>query len=300
MRVVTGTICHETSTFTPVATTWESYRERFGYRRGEEILEIFSATNTPTGGFIEGARAHGFELIPTIFAEPQPSGPTPRDIFDEILEEMLSGIRSAGAIDGVLLQLHGAMVAEGLDDGEGHILEAGREVVGPDVPVVGQLDIHSNISHRMVEMADVLIGRETYPEVDMAERGRECADVLVRIVEEGVRPTMALHQIDMVWGMNQVTAHSPMREAIAEPVNAIVEATKAALERTPPELAADISDKGIVLTGGGALLDNLDVLLREETGLPVMLSEDPFTAVVLGCGRCLDEIDLLKDVSIRA
>ena len=216
MRVATGTICHETSTFTPVATTWESYRERFGYRRGEEILEIFSATNTPTGGFIEGARAHGFELIPTIFAEPQPSGPTPRDIFDEILEEMLSGIRSAGAIDGVLLQLHGAMVAEGVDDGEGHILEAVREVVGADVPVVGQLDIHSNISHRMVEMADVLIGRETYPEVDMAERGRECADVLVRIVEEGLRPTMALHQIDMVWGMNQVTAHPPMREAIAE------------------------------------------------------------------------------------
>lgn len=216
MRVATGTICHETSTFTPVATTWESYRERFGYRRGQEILDIFSATNTPTGGFIEGARAHGFELIPTIFAEPQPSGPTPREIFDEILEEMLSGIRSAGAVDGVLLQLHGAMVAEGIDDGEGHILEAVREVVGADVPVVGQLDIHSNVSPRMVEMADVLIGRETYPEVDMAARGRECADVLVRIVEKGMKPTMALHQIDMVWGMNQVTAHPPMREAIAE------------------------------------------------------------------------------------
>ena len=85
-----------------------------------------------------------------------------------------------------------------------------------------------------------------------------------------------------------------------EPVNAIVEATKIALERTPPELAADIADKGIVLSGGGALLENLDVLLREETSLPIMLAEDPFTAVVMGCGRCLDEIDLLRDVSLRA
>jgi rod shape-determining protein MreB len=90
-----------------------------------------------------------------------------------------------------------------------------------------------------------------------------------------------------------------VREAIGEPVNAIVEAAKVALERTPPELAADIADKGIVLTGGGALLDNLDTLLREETGLPIMLAEDPFTAVVMGCGRCLDEPELLRDVTIK-
>ncbi|MEE8314293.1 MAG: rod shape-determining protein [Myxococcota bacterium] len=88
-----------------------------------------------------------------------------------------------------------------------------------------------------------------------------------------------------------------IREALMEPVNAIVEAAKVVLERTPPELAADIADKGIVLSGGGALLQNLDVLLREETGLPIMLAEDPFTAVVMGCGRCLDELDLLKDVT---
>ena len=91
-----------------------------------------------------------------------------------------------------------------------------------------------------------------------------------------------------------------IREALTEPVNAIVEAAKIALERTPPELAADIADKGIVLSGGGALLQNLDILLREETGLPIMLAEDPFTAVVMGCGRCLDEADLLRDVTDKA
>jgi microcystin degradation protein MlrC len=216
MRVVTGAISHETSTFTTVPTTWESYRERFGYLHGAEIVERFRQTNTPTGGFIEGAEAHGFGLIPTVFAEPHPSGPTPRAIFDTILNELLQGIEAAGPIDGVLLELHGSMVAEGIDDGEGHILTAVREFVGPEVPIVGQLDIHSNVSKRMVEMADVLIGRETYPEIDMAARGRECADVLVRIHREGLRPTMALHQIPMIWGMNQVTAHPPMSEAIAE------------------------------------------------------------------------------------
>jgi rod shape-determining protein MreB len=91
-----------------------------------------------------------------------------------------------------------------------------------------------------------------------------------------------------------------IREALAEPINAIVESVKMALEKTPPELSADIVDKGIVLVGGGSMLSNLDVLLREVTGLPVMLAEDPLTAVAMGTGRCLEELGLLKDVTIRA
>ena len=216
MRVITGGISHETSTFTLVPTTWESYQERFGYLRGQEMLDKFCGTNTTIGGFIEGAEVHGFELVPTTAAEAHPSGPTPRHLFDRILGDLLGDIAAAGAIDGVLLDLHGSMVAEGIGDAEGHILAAVRQQVGPDVPILAELDIHSNVSQRMVDMADVLIGRETYPEVDMAARARECADVLVRIKREGVRPTMALHQIPMMWGMNQVTAHEPMKEAIAQ------------------------------------------------------------------------------------
>jgi rod shape-determining protein MreB len=89
-------------------------------------------------------------------------------------------------------------------------------------------------------------------------------------------------------------------EALAEPVNTVVESVKIALESTPPELSADIVDKGIVMTGGGALLANLDLLLRDATGLPVMLAEDPLTAVVLGTGRCLDELELLREVAVRS
>ncbi len=112
--------------------------------------------------------------------------------------------------------------------------------------------------------------------------------------------TMEVKGRDMVAGVPKtvVVNSDEIREGLAEPINAIVEAVLLALERTPPELAADIVDKGVVLTGGGALLKNLDVLLREETGLPVMVSDDPISAVVLGSGKTLDHFHLLKEVTI--
>ena len=106
---------------------------------------------------------------------------------------------------------------------------------------------------------------------------------------------------DLVAGLPKVIAigSEEIRMAIAEPLNAIVEAVKIALEQTPPELAADIVDRGIVLTGGGALLRNLDALLREETGLPVAIADNPLHTVVLGSGRALDDLDLFKELLFR-
>jgi rod shape-determining protein MreB and related proteins len=113
--------------------------------------------------------------------------------------------------------------------------------------------------------------------------------------------TMEVKGRDLVAGVPKtITANSDeIRDSLAEPINAIVEAVRVVLERTPPELSADIVDKGIVLTGGGAQLMNLDVLLREETGLPVMLSDNPECAVVLGTGTALDELNLLREVTIQ-
>jgi rod shape-determining protein MreB len=107
---------------------------------------------------------------------------------------------------------------------------------------------------------------------------------------------------DLVAGIPKILElkSEEVREALSETVNAVVESVKIALERTPPELAADIVDKGIVLVGGGSLLRNLDYLLREATGLPVMLAEDPLNAVAIGTGRTLDEIPLLKEVAIQS
>jgi rod shape-determining protein MreB len=111
--------------------------------------------------------------------------------------------------------------------------------------------------------------------------------------------TMEVKGRDLVAGLPKTLEvnSDEIRDALQEPINAIVEAVRIALERTPPELSADIVDKGIVLAGGGALLKNLDILLREETGLPVLIADDPMSSVVVGSGKVLDEIELLREVA---
>jgi rod shape-determining protein MreB len=137
------------------------------------------------------------------------------------------------------------------------------------------------IGERTAELIKITIGT-AYPDDEVRSM-----EVKGRDLVAGVPKTLELKSEEV-------------REALSEPVNAVVESVKIALERTPPELAADIVDKGIVMVGGGSLLRNLDVLLRESTGLPVMLAEDPLTAVAIGTGRTLDEIPLLKEVAIRS
>ena len=116
----------------------------------------------------------------------------------------------------------------------------------------------------------------------------------------GERRTMEVKGRDLIDGIPKtiVIGDDEIREALREPIMTIVDAVRTALERTPPELAADIVDKGIVLTGGGALLKGLDLLLRQETNLPITIAEDPLSCVALGTGKVLDELDLLKKVAI--
>ncbi len=114
--------------------------------------------------------------------------------------------------------------------------------------------------------------------------------------------SMEIKGRDLVSGIPKTmeVGSDEIRDAMSEPVNTIVEAVRIALERTPPELAADIVDKGIVLAGGGAYLKNLDILLREETGLPVVVAEEPLSCVVLGSGAVLDQLDLLRQVAVAS
>jgi rod shape-determining protein MreB len=156
---------------------------------------------------------------------------------------------------------------------------AGNEM---DVAIIQYLKRKYNllIGERTAEHIKIELG-SAYPlkeELKMEIKGRDLV--------EGVPKTLTI-------------TDEEIREALAETVATIVEAVRMALERTPPELSADIMDKGIVLSGGGALLRNLDQRLRDETGLPVVLAEDPLASVVLGTGRVLSDIDLLRKVSIR-
>jgi rod shape-determining protein MreB len=117
----------------------------------------------------------------------------------------------------------------------------------------------------------------------------------------GFEETVEVKGLDMVSGVPKALflGSDEVREALSETVRVIVDAVKGVFEETPPELAGDIYERGIVLAGGGALLRNLDVLLREETGLPVAVAEDPLSCVVLGSGKALDELDLLRQVALR-
>jgi len=135
----------------------------------------------------------------------------------------------------------------------------------------------------------------------IGERTAEQIKIEIRwAFPQETRQTLDVKGRDLVAGIprTQTISDSEIREAMLEPVNAIIDTIKIALERTPPELAADIVDKGIVLAGGGALLRGLDALIREETGLPITIAEDPLTCVVIGTGKVLDELDLLRQIQI--
>src|SRR5436190_2626375 len=218
MRVATGGISHETSTFAPTPTTLRDFEMGFGLFRGEAVVERFRGTNNCTGGFIAGAEHHGFELVPLLWTFAYPGGLIPRADYaalrGEFLDLLARAVAVGGPLDGVLLDLHGAMVVEGIDDGDGDFIEAVRRVVGESCPIVVTFDLHSNHTQRRIDAATAVLGFDTYPHVDMAERGREAADLIVRIIRGEVRPVMALRPLPLFWSAAcQVTAHPPIDEA---------------------------------------------------------------------------------------
>ena len=158
---------------------------------------------------------------------------------------------------------------------------------------VGGDKMDEAIVQHMKRKYNLLIGEPTAEKIKMH---------IGNAFNQGETSAMEVKGRDLVAGLPKTLTitSDEVREALLEPVNQIVDAVRVALERTPPELSADIVDKGIVLAGGGALLKGLDMLLREETGLPVMIADDPLSAVVLGCGKALDELTLLKSVAIEA
>jgi microcystin degradation protein MlrC len=219
MRIAIGGISHETSTFAKTPTTVADFADGFGLFRGPEIVTRFQGSNMCTGGFIDGARKYGFELAPLLWGFAYPSGLiTVRDyaaLKGEFLDR-LKQTQAAGPIDGVLLDQHGAMVVEGLDDADGDFISAVRAVVGPDCPIVVTFDLHGNHTRQRLEAADAVVGFDTYPHVDMGDRGREAADILARILADEIRPVMAIRHIPLFWSAPcQITAHPPMDDAMA-------------------------------------------------------------------------------------
>jgi microcystin degradation protein MlrC len=187
-RIAVGGFQHETNTFAPAPATYEDFVAADGWpglSRGKAIFEAVAGINLPAAGFIETARTMKHNLLPLLWCSATPSGPVTRDAFERIAGELCERLAAARPLDALYLDLHGAMVTEHLEDGEGELLARLRRVVGPDLPIVASLDFHANLTEAMVDGASALVAYRTYPHVDMAENGASAALLLDRILRQG-------------------------------------------------------------------------------------------------------------------
>ncbi|PTW59849.1 microcystin degradation protein MlrC [Breoghania corrubedonensis] len=180
-RIAIAGFLHETNTFAPSPATLEDFVQGGGHLpmcRGADIITRARGVNVGIAGAIEYGESKGWVIEPLLWAGAIPSAHVEVAAFEGIAGEMLDRLATAGPVDGIYLDLHGAMVCEHLDDGEGALIERVRKLVGPDVPITVSLDLHGNVTPRMMENADVLVAYRTYPHVDMAETGRRAAEQL--------------------------------------------------------------------------------------------------------------------------
>jgi microcystin degradation protein MlrC len=188
MRLITGGISHETHSFSAEPTTVETFDILL---RGDELL-AFAGANHSIGGVIDACRELGIELVPTFYAGEMSTGVPDRQTFEALVGELCQRIAASLPADGIVLTLHGAMVAVDFADAEAEIVRRVRQIAGPDIPIAVTLDLHANIGQAMVDAADIITCFDTYPHIDAAERAREAVDLLARTIRCEIRPVMAL------------------------------------------------------------------------------------------------------------
>lgn len=210
MRIAIGQISHETNTmFGPPTPVTEFQRQ--GWYTGQAIVERNRGVRSYLGGMIDAGEALGVEIVPIFSAQAHPSGTIERAALDLMLSNLLTGLRGAGDVDAVCLALHGAGAAEGVDDIEGTILAAVRDLIGPDTPLIGTLDLHCHSTELMISSATSLLAVHEYPHVDSYERGYEAVDLAAKTIRGEVHPVMHLTVLPMM--IAPVTSfHGPARE----------------------------------------------------------------------------------------
>ena len=268
MRIAAGGFQHETNSFAPGCTDYTLFAEADGWPAlcsGDAMFEAFShPMNVPISGFLDTAWEHGWYIEPLTWASATPGGLVTTDAFDRISGLICEGLlASAKDLDGVYLDLHGAMVVEDFQDGEGELLRRVRAVVGPDLPIVVSLDLHANVTRAMVEHADVLEYYRTYPHIDMGSTGARAADMLAHLVKTGERPKKSFHKLDF---LTPVTAQCTMMEP-AKSLYELLEALPA--DVTSASIAtgfapADIEECGPSVVAYGTGADKFAAHLRDE------------------------------------
>ena len=255
LRIAVGGFLHESATFIDTPTTWDDFARTGpwpGACEGEAMLEILEGLNIGLPWLRRrGAQGRPRRSFPIAWTMAQPAGPVTAHAFERMSATLVDGYRRSGA-DVIFVELHGAMVADEFDDAEGELLRRIRAVVGPDVPVVGTLDLHVNMSDLMVETTNLLSAYRTYPHVDWGETGRRVARWLDRTLAWGPRPAKAMRRMPF---LIPVTAGcsliSPVKE-LYETLEAIEAETGVHLNFTPGFPPADIADCGPAVFGYGA------------------------------------------------
>jgi microcystin degradation protein MlrC len=211
-RVFVGGLWHETNTFSPVPTGRAQIASCVDLA-GEELRSL-GGSNTEIGGMIDAAGESGIETIMGRFCGAFPSRPMPTHLFRSIVADLAERAEAA-RVDGALIVLHGAMVAEGADEADAFLVERLREALGPGKPIVCTFDYHANLTQRLVDAADILVGYRTNPHIDMAKRGREATALMARLLA-GQRFHAAFRKLPMVSvSQTQVTSDEPMRGIMA-------------------------------------------------------------------------------------
>jgi microcystin degradation protein MlrC len=256
-RIFIAGFQHETNTFAPSKADWAAFNRGDSFAafvRGEAMVAQLADINLPVGGFIHAARERGWALWPSAWAGAIPSAHVTEDAFERIAGPIAEDLRQAvkDGIDAVYLDLHGAAVAEHLDDAEGELMARLRTIVGPAVPIVVSLDLHANVTAQMLHEADALAAYRTYPHIDMADTGRLAAELLSRRLACGTREALAWRRLPFLISINaQSTWRSPARERYAELVE-----TDAKLGTVTSFCmgfpAADIAECGAVIWSHGA------------------------------------------------
>lgn len=230
-RIAVGGWQHETNTFAPLKADFAAFEEPGGWpglSRGREMFDAVEGVHLPITGAMQTLDRHGHELVPLLWCAATPCAHVTEDAFERISEMLLSDLERALPVDGVYLDLHGAMVCEHFEDGEGEFLRRVRELVGNDLPVAVSLDLHANLTEAMVRHASVIDVFRTYPHVDMGETGARTAAHLHHLIESGERWASALRRTDFViplnWGCTLVdpakTLYAWLPGLVTEPVTA--------------------------------------------------------------------------------
>lgn len=282
-RIAIGGMRHETNTFAPTPADYAAFSVLSAEPsplEGEALLTRLRGANIPVQGALDRLQALGYDCVPLVWAAASPSAHVTEDAFERIIGRLVQRLFEAGPVDGVLLDLHGAMVCTHLDDGEGEILRRVRAVVGPGVPIAVSLDLHANVTRRMFELADAITIFRTYPHVDSARTGERAADLLHAMLESGQRPHKAFAAFDYLTSLpSQCTTIAPARD-LYQRLEAVQAQSGVSLDFGMGFAMADIAECGMTLLAYGPEADRTEAAF-EEMAQAIRAAEADFVTEAL-------------------